>query len=368
MDTFAHTKHQVYLNHAAMGPYSLPVKEAILKYVNQRHIEKIDNYLSFEPIVNETYHMLGSLLGTQGERLCLTPNTSTGLNILAKSFPWQKGDRVLINNQEFPANVYPFLNCQALGVNVDFFGKHDKPLQLQEIEQALTPKTKILTISMVQFLSGQRIDLNKVNQLCKENGTLLCVDAIQGLGATDINVENTGIDFLACGSHKWLMAPEGLGFIYLSKALQDTLTPVFAGWFSVNNAWDLFDYKLSFLEDAKCFETGTMNHIAIAGLHASLKILFAEGFSQISHKVQNNSLFFIERFPNLNWLTPIDERLGIATFKHPKAQEIYETLYQHKITVSVREKQYIRISPHYYHEMGELERAASHLETALNGH
>lgn len=365
MDLFPHSKNHVYLNHASMSPYSTQVKLAIENFVKERHIENIENYFQFQHIIEDTYKKIASLLHTDESNISLTANTTTGINILASSFKWKKGDRILLNNQEFPANVYPFLNCKHKGVEVDFIGNRDEILNLAQIEQALTPQTKILSISMVQFLSGQAIDLKKVSKLCHDNGTFLCVDAIQGLGATDLNVEECYIDFLACGSHKWLMAPEGLGFIFITDELKSQLVPSYAGWLSVENQWELLDYNLTFLSSAKQFQTGMMNHIAIAGLHASLSIFMDEGYEIIRSKVLSNSLYFMERFPNLNWITPVKERLGIVTFVNQNAEKIYLELSQKNITVSVREKKFIRISPHYYHQREELDYAALNLERVL---
>ena len=363
---FPHTKEQIYLNHAAISPFSSSVKAAIEQYVAERHGKHIENYYVFQTIIEETYQRIAGLLRCDPERLCLTPNTTTGINILATSYPWQKGDRILLNTQEFPANVYPFLNMQRFGVSVDFIDSNSKPIMLSDIEHALTPETKILSISMVQFLSGQAIDLAEVSRLCHQNDTFLCIDAIQGLGATNIDVTDVGIDFLACGSHKWLMAPTGLGFIYLTKRLQEKLIPSYVGWLGVENAWELFDYDLTFPTSARCFETGTMNHIAIAGLHASLGLLETEGYNRIRQKVRRNSHFFLERFPELQWLTPAEERLGIVTFKHDKAETIYQGLLQRHTTVSLRERHYIRLSPHYYHQETELEKAAQQLAEILD--
>lgn len=366
MENFPHTQNQIYLNHAAVSPFSFGVKEAILSYVEERHIKNIENYFSFQPIIDEVYKKIGVLLHTDPLRICLTSNTSTGLNILATSYSWQVGDRILLNKQEFPANIYPFLNCQRFGVEIDYIDDKNPIIDISDIQKALKPNTKLLSISMVQFLNGHAIDLAKIGNLCKQNGTLFCVDAIQGLGAADLDVEKIGIDFLSCGSHKWLMAPEGLGFIYVTHELQEKLLPSYVGWLGVENPWELLDYDLTFQESAKRYQTGTMNHIAIAGLNASLEHLMSIGYARIREKIRANTQFFLDNFPQLDWITPHEMRLGIITFKHPNAEMIHNELKALNTTVSVREGQYLRISPHYYHQREELEKAGIYLEQILN--
>ncbi|ARM32133.1 aminotransferase class V-fold PLP-dependent enzyme [Legionella longbeachae] len=366
MDNFPHTKSQIYLNHAAVSPFSLSVKEEIIRYVEERHIKNIENYFSFQPIIENVYKKIAALLHTDPLRICLTPNTSTGLNILANGYPWKKGDRILLNKQEFPANIYPFLNCQRQGVEIDYIDNKEPIIESSDIENAIKPNTRLLSISMVQFLNGHAIDLAKIGKICKQNDTLFCVDAIQGLGATDLEVEQIGIDFLSCGSHKWLMAPEGLGFIYVTNELQEKLTPSYVGWLGVENPWELLNYDLRFQESAKRYQTGTMNHIAIAGLNASLEHLTSIGYTRIKEKITANTQFFLDNFPQLQWITPQKMRLGIVTFKHPEAERIHQELNALNITVSVREGQYLRISPHYYHQKEELEKAAIYLEHIVN--
>src|SRR5690606_30136622 len=125
--------------------------------------------------------------------------------------------------------VYPFLNLERRGVIVDFIPHDRGVITLENIERALRPETRLLSVSWVQFLSGMKLDLKALGRLCRERGVFFCVDAIQGLGALRLDVEEAGIDFLASGAHKWIMAAQGIGLIYVSEKLQDRIVPP-AGW------------------------------------------------------------------------------------------------------------------------------------------
>lgn len=162
------------------------------------------------------------------------------------------------------------------------------------------------------------------------------------------------------------MAPSGVGFLYLSQKMQEQITPAYAGWLSVVDEWNLLDYNLTFRPDAGRYQTGTTSMVSIAGLHASLKHLKSIGYDTIKDKVYQNSGFFMQRLPQLKWITPQEERLGIATFEHPQAEELFNALTEQQVTPSLREKKFLRLSPHYYHSQAELEKTALILEKTLH--
>ena len=274
---FPHVEGTNYLNHAAVAPLSRPVVEAVGAFLQERHQTHIDNYLAFESVIEGTLERVARLLGTVPERVEFAPNTSYGLNVLAGGLDWQPGDRVAVAACEFPSNVYPFMNLEGRGVAVDLIPHRRGALTLADVEGALTPRTRLLTLSWVQFLSGFRADLEAVGRLCRERGVLFCVDAIQGLGALQLDVQRCHVDFLACGGHKWLMAPQGIGFIYLTEKLQERLAPM-AGWLHGPIDWDdFFSYDLAFHPDARRFRLGTTNSAGIAGLRAALDLYLEAG-------------------------------------------------------------------------------------------
>lgn len=366
---FPHTQTQVYLNHAAISPLSTPVMTALQDYLNERHLTKIENFFDFLPKLTQTKEAFARLLNCQWNELAYCPNTSSGFNLLANSYPWQAGDRILLNDQEFPSNVYPFMNLKKQGVIIDIVKSKDGYINIEDLKAAITPQTKLLSISHVQFLSGQLMKLETIGQLCKENGMNFSVDAIQSLGATSIDVDKCNIDFLACGSHKWLMAPAGIGFAYIRPQLMSQLTPAQVGWLSVQNEWDLLDYDLNLRLDASQFETGTLNFLGICGLSAALGVFEEVGMPQITSHILTLSQFLIEEFSNmgLKVITPSTntEHLGIVTCEYSDATPLYDKLMNHQIECSVREEKYFRVAPHFYNTIEELEILIQHMKSFM---
>ena len=320
-------------------------------------------------VFGDTKTMLGNLINTSSDRITFVDNTTNGLNILAQGINWTKGDRILLNDIEFPANVYPFLNLERDGVEVDFIKSHNGVVSAEDIIENVKPGTKLISVSFVQFLTGYRIELQKLGKFCKENGIIFCVDAIQGLGAIRLDVQKDNIDFISCGSQKWLMGLQGLGFIYVSKKLQEKLTPKYTGWHSVKNAWNLLDYKLNLKENADAFQTGTLNTMGIYALNASLKLFDEFGNDEIEETVISNSKYFINELDNIgikSFLVDCDEQNigGIVSFKHENSQKIFDELKNKKIIGAVREG-VVRFAPHFYNTKEEINIVVNEVKNLL---
>lgn len=349
---------KIYFNHAAVSPLPVIVTESVQKYIQNRSREKIDDYQSMVDTAARTKIHLGRLLNAQPDRIAFTKSVTDSLNILAGGINWNEGDRIILNDIEFPANVYPFLNLRRKGVIIDFVKSVNGMVTLEDIEKLIKPETKLLSISFVQFLSGFRADLTSIGKLCKENDIIFCVDAIQGAGVIPLDVVESQIDFLAGGSHKWLMGLTGLGYLYVTELLQNKINQPFAGWLSVEDEWDLLNYNLNFKASAERFHTGTMSFIGATALNASLQFLESVGYENIQNTVLENTSYFINKLSDMG-LNPIlngvskNNLAGIVTCPVNNAEVVFDKLTGVNIKCSLREGQ-IRFSPHFYNTKDEI--------------
>ncbi|MHB9012543.1 MAG: aminotransferase class V-fold PLP-dependent enzyme, partial [Ignavibacteriaceae bacterium] len=174
---------KIYFNHASTGPMSKRVLNTITKVLYEKSETNIDEFLGLQAVIKESKSNLALMINTVPDRIAFVDNTSTGINIIAQGVKWKKGDRVLLNDLEFPANVYPFLNLKEKSVEIDFVKSHDGIVSAEDIIDNIKPATRLVSISYVQFLTGYRVDLEKIGKVCKEKGIIFSVDAIQGLGA-----------------------------------------------------------------------------------------------------------------------------------------------------------------------------------------
>lgn len=358
-----------YLDHAAIGPFPTPVRDAVYAYTRKKSETEPNVYLDFLKVVVESKGRIGKLINAPKERIAFTDNTTNGMNILAAGLEWKTGDRILLSDIEFPANVVPFLNQKRHGVEIDFVKSRNGQILLEDIERAITSKTRLLSISHVQFLHGFRSDLTYVGALCRKKGIIFSVDAIQSAGVIPIDVEAMSIDFLSCGCQKWLMTPEGTAFIYVSEAIQEKIRPAYLGWTSMRDFFsDFFRYRIDPDPTARRYENSTLNVAGIFGLNASLGILQEVGIANIESHLASLTQLAMDHLTEkkMELLTPKEPacRAGIVTFRPRNSQELFEKLKAEKISVSLREG-CIRISPHFYNTPDEMEKALSIIEQSL---
>jgi cysteine desulfurase/selenocysteine lyase len=358
---FPHTwSDMVYLNHAATSPMCFRVRDAVDRYVTRRALKGIEQYPWAQKMVLETKIMLGQMLHCRADQLAFALNTSDSINVLAEGLDWQPGDRVLVNDLEFPANVYPFLNLKRRGVEVDIVASKDYKITAQQIAERLTPQTKLVSISYVQFATGAKADLTAIGKLCRERDILFAVDAIQALPHCPLDVERDNIDWLSSGSHKWLMALEGVGFLYAGDRALARIRQSYLGWRSVTDSFNFSDLDPERLvPNAERFENGTLNFVGIASLNASLQFFYEFGLPEIERRVLDLSGYLIDhlKMRGVEIITPQQEseRAGIVSFNFPDAEKVYERLHSQQIIFSLRSGR-LRVAPHFYNTEEEVKK------------
>ena len=356
----------IYFNHAATGPFSSLVTIRLNNLLKEKSESNIDDYESFVNVAVETKNILSELIHCNADRIAFLDNTSNGLNVLANSINWKKGDRILLNDVEFPANIYPFLNLKRFGVEIDFVKSENGFVTAEQIIDDVKPGTKLISVSYVQFLSGYKIDLDKIGNYCREKNIIFCVDGIQGIGALQIDVEKSKIDFLSCGTQKWLLGMQGLAFIYIDKELQKKMIPGNIGWLSVENAWNLLDYNLELKKSADVFEGGTLNTFGIYVFNTSLNLFKNYGFEKVEAEVLSNSKYFISKL-NLIGIKCLlsncldSELSGIVTIKVDSAERVFNHLSEKRMICSLREG-LIRFSSHFYNTSQEIDTVVDELQ------
>lgn len=365
-ELFPVTQNSVYMNHAAVAPMHIRSLKEMRKYQEERSGKNV----AYSADILETKALFkklaGRLINGSEDQIAIVQNTSTGLNMLSHGLDWQPGDRILLNNFEFPANVYPFLKLQKYGVEIDYVRHKGGRIEYDDIVKMIRPQTRLLSISFVEFLNGYRNDLEAIGQICAENDILFCVDGIQGIGAFQFDVEAFGIDFLSCGGHKWLMWPMGTGFSYIAPRIFERVYPVLASWLSVENAWDFFDYDLKFLPNAERFEGGALNVQGIIGAIASMQMFEEIGINEIENQILDTTDYLIQLLQEKGHelFTVIDgmHRSGIVTFYHDKSEELFNYLETEKVFVSLRSEM-IRVSPHFYNTKEDINELIELMQT-----
>lgn len=343
----------VYFDHAAVAPLPGPTRQAIESWLLEATEDGDTRWPEWAQRLEAFRRDMAEFIGALPEEIALVRNTSHGISIVAEGFPWQAGDNVVIPAQEFPANQYPWLALESFGVEVRRVPPKHGVIDLKALEEACDARTRILSVSWVDYLSGFRIAPAELAALAHRYGAYFFLDAIQGLGVFPIDVHQVEIDFLAADGHKWLLGPEGAGVFYCRAPLWEMLRPTSIGWNSVEHPFEFDRIDPNWKKSAARFEGGSQNIIGFLGLHASLSLLRRYGPAAISRRVLDltNTICEVLRSLGAILLSRRDEGVasGIVTFSIPDLDVIRlrEALLRRRIVLSVRQKA-LRVSPHAY--------------------
>ena len=282
---FPITRHWAFFDHAAVAPLSARAQQAMHAWAADITDHGDVHHAQWMQRVEEVRGLFGRLLNADPLDIAFIKNTSEGVGIVAEGYPWQGGDNVVIAEEAYPANVYPWLNLAGRGVETRRVPSREGRLLIDDIRANIDGRTRIVSLSWVEFASGFRNDLDALGTLCRERGVLFFVDAIQGLGIFPLDLRNMPIDFLAADGHKWLLGPEGAGILWVRRELVDRLHPVGVGWNSVVGATDFSRIDFTLKPHAGRWESGTLNVAGITALGASLALLLEIGLDKVGERV-----------------------------------------------------------------------------------
>jgi selenocysteine lyase/cysteine desulfurase len=358
-ELFPHLKQgKIYLNHAGTSPLSTRVVEAMTAYLRRRSEGELDTYQNDLGMVAECRTDVSRLIRAESaDRIAFQSNTSDAINVIAAGIPWKTGDRVLLGDIEFPANIYPYVNLKPLGVELDFISAPDGRLTTELIASKIGQHTRLLALSAVQFLSGHRGDLRSIGSICRNNGTIFAVDGIQAVGAVRIDVQKMSIDALSAGAQKWQMGPHGSGFLYLTEELQSRIRQKNLG---------------SLASSARRYEGGSLNMPGLWGMREAIGTLIEFGPDGIESHILAITSRLIERLMKIDGVTLFSplaegERAGIVTISLAAPldpQTVFEKLRDRGAAIAIREGK-LRYSPHFYNSTGDMDRVADMTEEVM---
>ncbi|MFC2036822.1 aminotransferase class V-fold PLP-dependent enzyme [Chloroflexota bacterium] len=367
---FPVTRQYAYLNHASVGALPQPVTEAIHRYVIDRSLAGSEALLEEEANIEGIRRLTARFIGAHRDEIAFTSSVSHGLNIVAAGLDWRPGDNLISAETEFPANVYPWTNLRRRGVEVRFTPARDNRVLVEDVAALMDDRTRLVSISYVEFGTGYRNDLDALAALCQEHGAYLCVDGIQGLGALQFDVAQTPVDFMATQAAKWMLGPIGAGFLYIRRGLLPRLDPVMSGWRAVVDRDNYYRYDSPLRTSGERFEPGSVNVVGLLGMEAAMELLLSVGLDNIEARILalTDSLITGLQERDCTITTPIAhrrERSGIVCFRQPsvKSAELAERLRAADVIVSLR-GDVIRVSPHFYSTEEDLERLLEVLSAA----
>lgn len=349
-----------FMDHAGVGPLSGPAAAAMRRFVDEaeQHAYARGGLL---PEARRVRQSAAKLLHCYPEEITFIRNTSEGLNLVANGLQFSKGDNIVTTGVEFPANIYPWMRLRTHGVRLKMVPEDKGRIPLERLVELIDDRTRLVTVSAVQFASGFRTGLASLGNACQEKGVLLCVDAIQSLGCQPIDVRAMKIDFLSADGHKWLLGPEGAGVFYCRHELLGLLQPSSVGWLSVRDVENFGDYKLEYRDDARRFDNGSYNLAGIWGLGASIDWLLQIGPDKIWSRVRVLTDRVVEGVRRKGYRVVSSresaEASGIVAFvsdTHDHNRIVNHLRQEYRTVIAARSGR-LRVSPHFYNTEEEVD-------------
>ena len=316
--------------------------------------------------IQQARQLAAQLLNAQPEEIAFVGPTSLGLSLVAAGLPLRKGDNILIYQDDYPSNVYPWMALAEKGVEVRLMNIREMGrIRNIDVIGQVDENTRLVALASCHFVSGWRIDLGGIGKELRSRNIPFCVDAIQTLGAFPTTVEH--VDFLAADAHKWLLGPCAAGIFYVRKSLQEKLRPTIFGWHNVRCANYVAQDQIVHPPDSRRYEAGSANLVGLAGLQAGMELLLEVGIENIAAELLRKRALLVPELQSkgyavLGGSAPPEHASGIVTFYKPDGDmaALHAKLEAAKIITSLRAnragQRYLRVSPHFYNTEAELRR------------
>lgn len=359
---FPVTQRWAFLDHAAVAPLPAAGVESLREYASSLAQDGIAAIKTWVDRVKEVRGFAARLINSPSEDdVYFVPSTTHGISVIAEGFPWEPGDNLVVAAEEYPANQYPWLNLGHRGVEVRRVPSRGNKVCLDDLRGAMDGRTRLLTVSSVEFASGYRNDLDALGELCRSRGIFFFVDAIQSLGVLPLDVQKTPIDALAADGHKWMLGPEGAGIGYIRREWVERLHPIGVGAFSVIRPLDFSSIDFTLKPHAGRWEGGALNIPGITALGASLALLLSVGITEVESRVFATTDYLCDRARSLGWTVYSHRepcgRSGIVSLIHQSrtAADVMKRCRAAGVIVNNRADR-VRVSPHAYNTEDEIDR------------
>ena len=376
---------RAYLAHAAISPASSRVEARVMQEVRLVAEQGMGAIGALLATADEARATFAALIGASPADVAVLANTSTAAAAIATAIPWRAGQRILLFEDEFPANVTPWqAAARRHGLDVvrlpiaPFAKSHGLGLELVQRELR-RGDVRLLAVSAVQFQTGLAMPVVELGILARQHGAELFVDAIQAVGARPIDVGSSGAHYLAAGAHKWLMGQLGTAFLWVDREAARGLDPQVVGWtshespdaFLIGPASEL-RHDRPLRTGARVFEAGVLNHLGLAAAAAGMQPLVEMGTQAIHNHVQayhdrlEQALVELG-FCSLRAREPA-ARSAILAVRPPHgadAAALSQRLGERGVSTSAPCGN-LRIAPHWPNSLDEIEVVVEAVQTALS--
>jgi cysteine desulfurase / selenocysteine lyase len=358
---FPVSRRWAYFDHAAVAPLPRRSGDVLRAWASEQESDGVVGWSGREARLEEIRGQAAILLNAHRDEIAFVNSTTHGIGLIAEGFPWRPGDNVVTAADEYPSNIYPWMNLESRGVSLRQVESREGRIWIDDLAAAIDDRTRVLAISHVEFATGFRNDLDALAELCVARGVALFVDAIQGLGPLTIDVRKTPLDFLAADGHKWLLGPEGAGILYVRRDWLERLRATGVGWHSVVGSYNSSENRFVFKPSAARFEGGSFNMPGLLAFGASLGLFLELGPEAVSKRILDRADAVREAALAAGWglygsRRPADQSAIVVIEKPGMGPDRAAAELRRRGVVAACRRGRLRFSPHLYNNSDDMER------------
>ncbi|MEE9451961.1 MAG: aminotransferase class V-fold PLP-dependent enzyme [Gammaproteobacteria bacterium] len=352
---------RVHLNNAAITPMSKAAQQAIQHYTDLMVQHDTHTLTTLIQHYEKSRQTTAQLIGAKAENIAFMQTTAAAISQVALGFDWRKGDEIVLYEDEYPSNIYPWLvAAKKFDLKINWIPVQENyQLDTQQFIEAITPRTRVVAVSWVQYRTGAMVNLKQISQACKQGNAWLVVDGIQGIGIIPFDLQNMGVDALCGGCHKWLCAGiPGHGYLALAADRSESLHPLLHGTGTYGELGDPSNKSLTPKKGARKFEPGSPNIMASMATAASAQLLLDTGLENIHQHAlklaQQLRTGLLQQ--DVKILSSSTSQSPIVTFIPPgKVSAFTSKLQQNNIYYTQRNNT-IRLAPHGFNTTDHIDK------------
>lgn len=358
----------VYFNHAAVAPIATPVARAMREFLDECSRHGSAGFADWLALRETARAAAAALVGGDPSEIAFTTSTSQGLLLVAEGLELRPGDRIVVIEDDFPANRIPWERQRRRGAEIVVVARRQGRVPVAALLDAIDERTVLLALPWVLYDNGYRIDLPALGAALRSvnagraRPVRLCVDAIQGLGAFPLDARACGIDFLSADSHKWMLGLEGIGLFWCRRELVTSLDAPQLSWWSLARPFARWEPGAPWQPDARRWEYACLPTVGLHGLAAALAMLNATGPERMARRILELTGALADGLRERGWelLSPLGaetERSGIVTARRPggRVEDDLSALARAGVQATPRGGG-IRFSPHAWNTLDEVGR------------
>ena len=369
-DDYPVNREMIWFNNCGTTPAAKSITAEVCKYLEayaQRGIFA-DGY-SFMAVKNGIRDILAKLLNCSSDELVLIHNTSEGMNFVSHGARLVKGDHIVLLENEYPSNIYPWRHWEEKGVNISYAAMGNTPDEfMQNLAGAITPSTKLVSLSVVHWCTGMPLPLEEISDLCLERNIDFVLDGAQGVGHVPVDLGRLNVTAMAFPAWKWLLGPLGLGVLYINREKLDGIDVVFRGQMSVKDSENYLPYKTELAAGADRFAVSTPAFTEWVYFLSSLRMLEEAGFDRAMNRLYELSGYLMDRLREEGYNVFADNfpgvKTGIVVFDRDGSDSglLYKKLQENGVVAALRLGR-VRLAPHIYNSTEQIDRVLEILKT-----